>query len=171
MRTIGPVALLCATLWAVDADAQLRAAAALPTPRSDHGAVVLADGRVLFAGGIGQTLAVSSSTVLYDPVADAWSAGAPLAAPRIDFPLARLASGRVLAVSGYAPTVGINEPSAEIYDPVSNAWSAAGSLSTPRRFHAATTLDDGRVLVTGGQALLPPRSICRRPTVGRRGRR
>ena len=116
MRTIGPVALLCATLWAVDADAQLRAAAALPTPRSDHGAVVLADGRVLFAGGIGQTLAVSSSTVLYDPVADAWSAGAPLAAPRIDFPLARLASGRVLAVSGYAPTVGIDEPSAGVRD-------------------------------------------------------
>lgn len=77
----------------------------------------MADGRVMLAGGIGSTLAVSSSTVIYDPAADAWSIGPSLAAARLDFPPVRLLSGRLLAISGYVPSGGAYEPTAESYDP------------------------------------------------------
>jgi hypothetical protein len=150
MRAIRLLAFLCVAMCAAVAHAQLRATAPLPTPRYHHGAVLLADGRALFAGGIVTFPTILSSTVRYDPALDAWSAGASMAASRSDFPLARLASGKVLAVGGHNPYVDSVDASAELYDPIADAWGPAGLLATPRGFHTATALADGRALVAGG---------------------
>lgn len=76
--------------------------------RSGRAAItVLADGRVLVAGGAvydenglgGQAIA---ATEIYDPVADSWSAGPDLLEPRKDATGLLLADGSVLIVGGDA---------------------------------------------------------------------
>lgn len=108
------------------AHAQFQPAAPLPIPRHSHGAALMADGRVMLAGGLGSTIAVSSSAVVYDPVADAWSIGPSLAAARLDFPLVRLLSGRLLAISGYVPSGGAYEPTAGKLRPVDECVGCRG---------------------------------------------
>jgi len=119
--------------------------------RFGHTATLLADGRVLVAGGFtpsqgNQGDTRLTSTEIYDPVSNRWSAAA-------DMPLnlgdsgntgALLRDGRVLVVSGGA---------AALYDSKSNRWSTSITLSEPSLGpHTATLLPDGRVLVLGGCA-------------------
>jgi hypothetical protein len=119
--------------------------------RFGHTATLLADGRVLVAGGFAPAQGNQgdtrlTSTEIYDPVSNRWSAAS-------DMPLnlgdsgntgALLRDGRVLIVSGGA---------AALYDPKSNRWSASITLSEPSLGpHTATVLPDGRVLVLGGCA-------------------
>ncbi|WP_159397394.1 hypothetical protein [Sorangium cellulosum] len=126
------------------------------TPRAEHTATLLDDGRVLIAGGflgenIGFTCNPAYSTTplgsaeVYDPATGAFLAAAPMAAARGDHTATRLADGRVLVVGGEA-----EGPSAEIYDPALDAWRAASSPSVSRARRTATLLDDGRVLLAGG---------------------
>jgi Kelch motif len=85
-----------------------RSWAVAPMPVGRHGAVavLLADGRVLVAGGTtGETrfpeiAPPTATTVVYDPAADAWSAAPPM--PFAANPAAglRLADGGVLVVGG-----------------------------------------------------------------------
>jgi N-acetylneuraminic acid mutarotase len=122
-------------------------AASMSEPRYQHTATLLADGKVLVAGGF---TSVSSETPLasaeiYDPDADTWSPAGSMNAARVGHAAALLSNGKVLVVSGSAD-VG----SAEIYDPSSNSWTVTGSMNDPRGSFAAVTLTDGTVLVAGG---------------------
>jgi 5'-nucleotidase, C-terminal domain/Galactose oxidase, central domain len=129
------------------------ATGSLLTARSDHTATLLADGRVLVAGGRGpageQTLA---SAELYDPATGSWTATGSMPSPQANHTSTLLADGRVL-VTGYTGA-------ALLYDPGAGTWSVTGSMGTARHDHAATLLADGRVLVSGGRGaddqLAPP---------------
>jgi N-acetylneuraminic acid mutarotase len=122
-------------------------------------AVLLADGRVLVAGGsnpgtTGNTNAIAS-TEIYDPATGTWSAAAPLAAARSGRTLTLLGNGMVLVAGGASgpftsPTL---VAGAELFDPAAGTWSAAGSLATPRGFHRSVLLGNGRVVVIGGTNL------------------
>jgi hypothetical protein len=119
--------------------------------RSRHTATLLADGRVLVAGGIdaaavnvGSIIPLASAD-LYDPIADTWVAAAPMNAPHSAHTATLLPSGRVLVVGGDpAPRV------TELYDPLSNSWSLGGLLAHGRAHHSATLLADATVLIAGG---------------------
>ncbi|WP_372660219.1 DUF6603 domain-containing protein [Amycolatopsis kentuckyensis] len=125
----------------------------LPVPAADSDLVTLADGRVLLAGGTGPDGTPLAATALFDPTADAWSAGPALATGRRRHTTTRLGTGRVLALGGHSGTEVL--ASAEVFDPAAGAWAFAPAMSTARHGHAATALRDGRILVTGGSGVRP----------------
>jgi N-acetylneuraminic acid mutarotase len=125
----------------------------LPSGRYNHTATVLADGRVLVAGG--SDSAPLASARLYDPTTNAWSDAASMSLARHGQAAALLKSGKVLVAGGVGPgadpaSVGDYTATAEIYDPTANSWSKAASMSTGRFEPTMTVLKDGRVLLAGG---------------------
>jgi N-acetylneuraminic acid mutarotase len=122
--------------------------------RAFHAATLLADGRVLVAGGITRPHSDLTATAeLYDSLTGRWTETGSLAVARggHGFSASRLASGKVLIEGAAAPTATAEQrASAELYDPLSGSWSFTGSMSVGRGAQAAVSLADGRVLVTGG---------------------
>lgn len=131
-------------------------AGTLTSARIDHTATLLPNGKVLVAGGRGQT-GDATSIELYDPVANAWTVGGGLITPRFDHTATLLPNGKVLVVGGYRS--GVSYPDywagVELYDPAINAWTAGGALLAARAQHTATLLPNGRVLLIGGARQTP----------------
>ncbi|WP_159080246.1 Kelch repeat-containing protein [Nocardia suismassiliense] len=121
-----------------------------------HTATVLADGRVLVAGGlVGTSLATTNSAELYDPVTDTWASTGSMTDPRDAHRAVLLADGRVLVAGGAILVDDYNvAPLAfcEIYDPETGRWTPTGSMAVPRSLHQAVLLPDGSVLVVGGSS-------------------
>jgi N-acetylneuraminic acid mutarotase len=111
--------------------------------RAGHTATLLADGRVLVAGG------GTKSAELYDPSKGAWSTTGSMSVARTGATATLLSDGMVL-VAGGCCNGGLGLASAELYDPGTGKWSSTGGLKVPRVGHTATLLADGEVLVTGG---------------------
>lgn len=123
----------------------------LNVPRSAHTATLLADDKVLVAGGYGSS--VLDSAELYDPASGKWSITGSLSKPRVMHTATLLPNGKVLVVGGdtspLPPDFGRGN-TAEVYDPATGTWTLTGSMGTTRSWHTATLLQDGRVLVAGG---------------------
>lgn len=118
-------------------------AANMPTPKGDHGAVALADGRVLVVGDAAE---------LFDPATGAWSAaGAPGEIVLGGRSAARLDSGDVLVMGGVKNLFTLESSAAAwLYSVSANGWIAVAPMSQARSGHTATLLPTGRVLVCGG---------------------
>ena len=123
-----------------------RAPKAAPANVSGATATLLPTGKVLIAGG---TVAGASTaqTWLYDPVADAFTAGKPLGSPRSGHTATLLRNGRVLVAGGYDSTGGGLLSSAETSDPASGTWAPTGGMARTHSSQSATLLTDGRVLL------------------------
>ena len=116
----------------------------MSSSRSGHTAVLLADGRVLIAGGRSATQNLVSAE-LYDPSTGTFSLAGALPAPIWQLQIgALLTDGRVLLTGCAVPC---NSAIAELYDPVAGTFSPTGVPSTAG---TTTLLADGRVLVAGG---------------------
>jgi uncharacterized delta-60 repeat protein len=114
----------------------------LVTARGSHTATLLANGKVLLAGGY------SASAELYDPATGVFASTGSLGTARSSHTATLLPDGKVLVVGGEAG--GNYLDTAEIYDPSTGTFSATGSLGTARYLHTATLLPNGNVLITGG---------------------
>ena len=129
-----------------------RAAAPMSIPRYVHQAALLADGRILVAGGwsaTSNTDASKASVEIYDPVANRWAAAGSLVTARAEFVMVRLLDGRLLAVAGVDRSYHLMD-SAETYDPAIGTWHLTGKLAEAKMWPAAAVLPDGRVLLAGG---------------------
>ncbi len=112
--------------------------------RQNHTATLLANGKVLVAGGYDDSNHTSASAELYDPSTGAWSPTGSMATPRNHHTANLLANGKVLV------TGGTTVRTAELYDPTTGTWSATGTPGAARSGHSATLLPNGKVLVAGG---------------------
>jgi hypothetical protein len=144
--------------------------------RDGHTATLLADGRVLVAGGLSNADASHplSSAELYDAKTGTFNSTGSMSVPRSLHTATLLQDGRVLIVGGYdaddftgtgeAPGPGQSIPStkpgppdprriAELYDPATGTFSRTGTMAFDRYGDTATLLRDGRVLIVGGESL------------------
>src|ERR1035437_4646606 len=120
-------------------------AGSLPSPLGAQTATLLADGRVLIAGGTDDGSTPLASAELYDPAGGSFSQIGPMAVAGESGLAASLLDGRVL-IAGVG-RIGLQ---AELYDPKTGKFSQTGSMITQHDFGAATLLLDGRVLIVGG---------------------
>jgi hypothetical protein len=122
--------------------------------RNAHTATLLADGRVLVAGGSDNDYGTTglASAEIWDPATESFSPASPLLQSRGRHTATLLPDGRVLVVGGVVVENDDDRvlASAEIWDPATESFSPTGSLDAARAFHTATLLPDGRVLVVGG---------------------
>jgi len=135
-------------------------AAEMATPRFEHTATLLGDGRVFMVGGLGpagegaeQDLPLRS-TEFYDPAANAFVSSTDLSEGRANHAAALLNENAVIVSGGTSGESGdISVASAEVFDNRAATWTTVGALGTPRTGHTATALQDGRVLVVGGETV------------------
>ncbi len=122
----------------------------LITPRWDHTATVLADGRILLTGGQNQT-GVLASAEIFDPATETFTAlASTLTTPRAGHTATLLPDGRVLILGGQTAAGAV--ASAEVFSPSTNSFSTLSpGLMAARVNHTATLLPTGLVLIAGGQ--------------------
>ena len=118
--------------------------------RGWHTATLLADGRVLIAGGVTANFADENTAEIFDPTAHGgvggFTATGNMVNRRFLHTAVRLLDGRVLVAGHYNP--------AEIFDPKGNggvgSFSSAGNLNVERDDPSGHLLFDGSVLIAGG---------------------
>jgi hypothetical protein len=147
-----------AEIYNTQANRWTRTAAAMSTPRFEHTATLLDDGRVLIAGGQGPPISGSSAalatTEIYDPAVDSFRKSNDMGDARFNHAAVKLPDRTVMVVGGAGGTNGDTSlATAEVFNPGDGSWTSAGALSGSRTGHVATVFSDGRVLVAGGESV------------------
>lgn len=129
----------------------------MTTARDEHTATLLANGRVLIAGGYSGSYGNGSdpskalaSAELYDPTTGRFSATGSMTQPRWwGHTATRLLDGRVLVAGGWGSKT-LDLATADVYNPSTGEFAATGRMTASRIGATATLLTDGRVLIAGG---------------------
>jgi len=118
--------------------------------RASHSATLLADGRVLIAGGCVELSCegVTAGTERVDAASGTSSVGPVMTEPRGGHVAVPLPDGRLFIVGGFGPNS--VTASTEFFDPSTGAFRAGPEMAEPRADPTALLLDDGTVLVAGG---------------------
>lgn len=127
----------------------------LQVERDSHSAVLLADGRVLIAGGVQESLHKEILVEVIDP------SGGPVTVvsdPKRGFNLlsidtvTSLEDGTVLVTGNNSATGQSNGEGklTQVYNPIDNGWKTVGSMNERRKDDTATLLRGGKVLAVGG---------------------
>ncbi len=121
--------------------------------RGFHTATLLADGRVLIAGGQGpfvlSATPIFDSGEIYDPSSGNFTLVGPMQQPRSTHVAVRLTDGRVLIAGGYGS--GSSEQTAELFDPGTSNFIFAGETAAALSDPMGALLPNGQVLIAGGQ--------------------
>ena len=155
-QTIRPDAT--AEVYNVGANRWTKTAGTMSTPRFEHSATALDDGRVLIAGGQGPPISgvaeALRTTEIYDPAVDSFRKSNDMSDSRFNHAAVKLPDRTVMVVGGAGGQNGDTSLStAEVFNPGDGSWTAAGALTGSRSGHTATVFPDGRVLVAGGESI------------------
>jgi hypothetical protein len=155
-QTIRPDAT--AEIYNVDNNRWTTTSGAMSTPRFEHTATALDDGRVLIAGGQGPPIAgvagALASTEIYDPAVDSFRKSNDMGDARFNHSAVKLPDRTVMVVGGAGGQNGDTSLStAEVFNPGDGGWTNVGALTGSRSGHIATAFPDGRVLVAGGETI------------------
>jgi hypothetical protein len=115
-------------------------------------------GKVLIAGGQGDSGSALNSAELYDPISGQFSApSSSMSAGResqsavyLDPAIVKGANAGDVLIAGGQDSNGALA-STELFDPSSGAFAAGGTMTTPRSLETATLLNSGNVLIAGGE--------------------
>lgn len=128
----------------------LPASGNMTSPRNNHTATLLANGKVLVAGGSDTGPALNTAE-LFDPATRTWATTGAMPTPRYGHRSVRLQDGTVLAISGSAPQLTPSlRTNVERYNPTTGMWTATGAIGAGRTDFSATVLANGEVLVAAG---------------------
>ena len=125
------------------------ATGAMSNRRSEHTATLLANGKVLLAGGT-----VGNAAELFDPATGSFTAtGDLIVGGRWACTATLLNDGTVLIAGGRDSedvwdAFPLND--AELFNPATGTFTATGGMTQFRYAHAAALLNNGQVLLTGG---------------------
>jgi hypothetical protein len=120
----------------------------MSVPRSGHTGTLLADGRVLVAGGTDDS---THSAELFDPSTGSFKpVSGSMVHTRMGHGAALFPDGKVLIVGG-GDSNGVLFQTAELFDPASQTFTATGDLRQVRSNASATLLPGGKILIAGGQ--------------------
>jgi hypothetical protein len=136
------------------ATGQFRWTGAVRTVAENRTATLLANGRVLLAGGdrnlagaLGP-IVIYRTAEIYDPLTGMFTSTGSMKNEREGDTATLLSDGKVLFAGGEDSDVSLN--TAELYDPVSGRFSYTGSMANARWLGSASVLRSGDVLVAGG---------------------
>ena len=148
----GRVLMLASSRAAVLYDPETGSSIDTGSPLRDHEGgtmTLLADGRVLFAGGV-NALEVAE---VYDPVTGAFTRVGNMTVDRSRHSATLLANGSVLMVGGEGGYLvnGFYQAlaSVEVFDPATGVFATRIALPQARAMHDATRLANGTILLTG----------------------
>jgi hypothetical protein len=127
---------------------------------------LLANGKLLVAGGLDAAGALVGGAELYDPATGSFAATGALLTPVVSFAPVMLADGSVLFAGGYdsvivrPPTPGwlynsAGSSQAQRYDPATGSFAPAGALGGGHLFGCHVRLASGQVLAIGGWRGVP----------------
>lgn len=123
----------------------------LKTPRVYHSATLMADGKILVAGGLAGRTDATATVELFDPSTGQVSSAASLSVPRMHHRAVLLKTQKVLVIGGQSTRYGAALASSELYDPQTKTWSAGPNLSEGRAAPFVAEYDQGRrFLIAGG---------------------
>jgi hypothetical protein len=145
-------AVLSALGGATQSTGQVVPIQSMTTPRAAHSATLLADGRVLIAGGCTQGTCDSGPATqtaeIFDPQTRGFTLIGKLVQPRLSHAAVPLEGGAVMVLGGWVS--GRVTASTERFDSAARAFSPAPEMLEARADFSATVLKDGRVLIAGG---------------------
>jgi hypothetical protein len=116
------------------------------TARTGHTATLLADGKVLVAGG---TSDVAHTAELFVPGSSSFASAGEMIHVRTGHCASLLPDGRVL-IAGGVDGSGTLITTAEIFNPGTQTFADTADLNQPRRAASCTPLASGKVLIAGG---------------------
>ena len=118
-------------------------------PRDDATSCLLADGRAMIVGGLGNSEQINTTAELLDPQGLPAISLISLGAPRWHNTTTALPDGSALIVGG-SNDAGDPIATVERYYPGSPITTPVGTMAETRSEHTATLLADGSVLIAGG---------------------
>ena len=123
------------------------ATGSMTTPRANHTATLMTNGKVLIAGGWVAIIGTPTATAeLYDPGSGTFTPTGDMTTPRSHHTATLLLDGRVLIPGSSFPVVN----SAEIYDPSTGTFAATGNMLGKDGSPKAHLLANGKVLIVSG---------------------
>jgi hypothetical protein len=123
----------------------------MATRRSDHTATLMADGRVLVAGGYNATDGCLASAEIFDPETGSWTSTGSMTTARANHQATMIPSSlNLVVVMAGEDCAGGQLRSVETYNPRTQKWFPSHPLVRARAGHSVTLLPSGNLLVAGG---------------------